>query len=282
MSYKIYNYKTYDLAELSYQKPVKSTRGNVYSCNVDKPFDVLFQSKEIVLPSDVEVGDREAYIQVDANDSDFGDFIRRLDEHNIEYIYNNCKDWFERELPFDAIKDFYIANVREDGRVRMPIPVVKRRLDIKIYDSAKNILDESALVAGTRIVIVFRVNGLKFFKKECIMDMDVVQILVMRPVVEKVVEDVRKPVAVAATEEKSKPVQKKEELEVFNRIRFREELKNKKEVARIAFEEAEKAQREADSLKNRAMELAKELKKMEEEYYREDDAEDDLQDDDEE
>lgn len=274
MSYKIYNYKTYDLSELSYQKPVKSARGNVYSCNVDKPFDVLFQSKEIVLPSDVEVLEREAFIHVDTVNNDFGDFLRRMDEHNINYIFNNCTDWFERELPYDAIKDFYIANIREDGTVRMPIPVVKKRLDIKIYDSAKNILDETALVAGTRIVIVFRVNGLKFYKKECVMDMDVVQILVMRPTlmekVEKVVEEVKK---VADVE-----VKKAEELEVFNRIRFREELKNKKEVARIAFEEAEKAQREADNLKNRAMELAKELKKMEEEYYREDDA-DDIQDD---
>jgi len=274
MSYKIYNYKTYDLSELSYQKPVKSARGNVYSCNVDKPFDVLFQSKEIVLPSDVEVLEREAFIHVDTVNNDFGDFLRRMDEHNINYIFNNCTDWFERELPYDAIKDFYIANIREDGTVRMPIPVVKKRLDIKIYDSAKNILDETALVAGTRIVIVFRVNGLKFYKKECVMDMDVVQILVMRPTlmekVEKVVEEVKK---VAEVE-----VKKAEELEVFNRIRFREELKNKKEVARIAFEEAERAQREADNLKNRAMELAKELKKMEEEYYREDDA-DDIQDD---
>jgi len=279
MSYKIYNYKTYDLTELSYQKPVKSARGNVYSCNVDKPFDVLFQSKEIVLPSDVEVSEREAFIHVDTVNSDFGDFIRRMDEHNINYIFNNCTEWFERELPYEAIKDFYIANIREDGTVRMPIPVVKRRLDIKIYDSAKNILDETALVAGTRIVIVFRVNGLKFYKKECVMDMDVVQILVMRPtVVEKVVEEAKK-VAEVETTTSTPSLQKKEEMEVFNRIRFREELKNKKEVARVAFEEAEKAQREADNLKNRAMELAKELKKMEEDYYREDDDADDIQDD---
>jgi len=271
MSYKIYNYRTYDLSEITYQKPVKSSRGNVYTCNVDKPYDVLFQTREIVLPRAIEVGDREASVYVDVANDDhgFGDFIRRLDEHNIEYIYKNCVEWFDRELPYDAIKDFYITNTREDGLVRIPIPVVRKKIDIKIFDSSKNILGESVLVEGARIVLVFRVNGLKFYKKECVLDMDVVQILVVRLAESESASSASSASSKAVSRESQN---RREELEVFNRIRFREELKNKKEVARIAFEEAERAQREADVLKTKAMDLAKELKKMEEEYYREDDS----------
>ena len=58
--------------------------------------------------------------------------------------------------------------------------------------------------------------------------------------------------------------------DMVQRIQFREKLKEKKEQARIAFEEAEKTQLLADTLKEKASLLARELKELEDEYYKDD------------
>ena len=93
------------------------------------------------------------------------------------------------------------------------------------------------------------------------MDIDVVQIMLMRPRVNAII-----PVNDIITEKESNNYKN----DMVQRIQFREKLKEKKEQARIAFEEAEKTQLLADTLKEKASLLARELKELEDEYYKDD------------
>ena len=114
---------------------------------------------------------------------------------------------------------------------------------------------------GSKVVLVFRINGLKFLRKQCIMDIDVVQIMLMRPRVNAII-----PVNEIIPEKESNSYKN----DMLKRIQFREKLKEKKEQARIAFEEAEKTQLLADTLKETATLLSRELKQLEDEYYKDD------------
>jgi len=97
------------------------------------------------------------------------------------------------------------------------------------------------------------------------MDIDVVQIMLMRN---------RESVVIPSNEigfSKNVPITDSTvKNDMLNRIQFREKLKEKKEQARLAFEEAEKAQLHADTLKERTTQLAKEYKQLEEEFYKDD------------
>ena len=271
-TYQIFNYRNYDLAELTYQKPVKS-RGNSYNCLVDKSYDTLFQTKDIILKSGIIQTDREAHIDIDVSGTDLEEFIKNMDASNINYIHKKCVDWFDHELPFDTIKEFYISNLVE-GVLRLNIPLVRKKIDIRVFDNKKRLIESSELVPGSKVVMVFRVNGLKFLKKECIMDLDVVQIMLMKPNEPNVIVPTKQIKDSVQNENRSQAQEETRQIpkpsnEVLSRIQFRENLKKKKEIARLAFEEAEKAQLEADLLKERASKLAKELKDLEDEYYRE-------------
>jgi len=123
------------------------------------------------------------------------------------------------------------------------------------------LVEYNEIKEGSKVVLVFRINGLKFLKKQCIMDIDVVQIMLMRPRVNAII-----PVNEIITEKESNSYKN----DMVQRIQFREKLKEKKEQARIAFEEAEKTQLLADTLKEKASLLARELKQLEDEYYKDD------------
>ena len=137
-TYRIFNYKDYDVSEIAYQKPVKS-RGNSYNCLVDKPYDILFQTKDIFLKTGIVQNEREAHLDIDISGTDLEDFVKKLDDANINYIHKNCVEWFDHELPYDTIKEFYISNI-VDGILRLSIPLVKKKIDIRVFDSKKRLL----------------------------------------------------------------------------------------------------------------------------------------------
>ena len=286
-TYQIYNYKHFNLNELSYEQPIKS-RGNSYNCLVDKPFDILFQTKDTILKTGIVQrtwNENQAHIDIDVAGTDLEEFMKRLDEHNINYIFKKCVDWFDHELPYETIKEFYISNI-VDGVLRLSIPVVRKKIDIKVFDNKKRLINHDELKPGSKVVLVFRINGLKFLKKECLMDLDVVQIMLMRPTetttipTQKILNQSEEN-GVPIAQNVEQPQNPKPVNEVLTRIQFRDNLKKQKELARQAFEDAEKAQLEADRLKEYAARLAKELKEMEDDYYREEEEvyEDDSEED---
>jgi hypothetical protein len=259
--YKIFNYKTFEIAELSYQNPSK-LRGNIYICHPDKPFDILIQTKDTVLKTGIIENDKEAYIELDVRGTDLHNFIENIDKYNIGYIHKKCKDWFDEELPFQAINEFYISNLN-NGILKVAIPYIRKKIEIKVYDDKKNLVEYSDLKEGSKVVLCFRINGLKFLKKQCIMDIDVIQIMLMRQRESSII-----PANDVITNQPSGNSDYKNEM--LNRIQFKERLKQKKEEARLAFEEAEKTQLLADNLKEKASLLARELKQIEDEYYKDD------------
>jgi hypothetical protein len=235
-------------------------------CNFDKPFDVLIQTKDSILNSGIVENDKEAYVEVDVKGTDLQSFIEKIDAFNIEYIHKKCKEWFDQELPYQAIKEFYISNVDSNGVLKIAIPFIRKKVEIKVYDDKKNLVEYNNITPGCKVVLIFRINGLKFLKQKCIMDIDVVQIMLMRN---------RESVVIPSSEivfptTTSQPTDTTVKNEMLNRIQFREKLKEKKEQARLAFEEAEKAQLYADTLKEKTTQLARELKQLEDEYYKDD------------
>jgi hypothetical protein len=201
---------------------------------------------------------------VNTEGSDFKDFMVNLDKYNVDYIYKSCKNWFASELPFETVLDFYKTHIN-GNEIKMNIPLIRKKIEIKVYDEKRTVVPYEHLVENSKVVLVWRLNGLKFLKKECVMDIDIVQIMLMKS---------KETVVIPVPGDKDSSVSENtggsgKNAEVLRRMQFREELRAKKEAARLAFEEAEQSQLRANELKQNAARLACELKQMEDEYYRE-------------
>jgi hypothetical protein len=269
-SYKIYDIRNFDFSNITYGDPQK-TRGNAYICSIEKDHDIVFQSGTLTMDEAIHQTDKECYIKVNIDNTEMKKFITELDEYNINYIYQNSVKWFANEkLPLNQIRGFYKSNLK-DNQLTMTIPVIKKKIELRVYDEKKNIVPIEELGPDTKVVLVWRLNGIKFFKKECIIDSDVIQILYIRSKPQNL-----KPIEQDPSEN-TKQIQNNE---LLRRIQFRDELKSKKEKATQAFVEAEQARLHADELKSIASQLALEVKEMEDEYYKEEADDYDESDDD--
>ena len=258
-SYKIYDIRNVDFSNITYGDPQK-TRGNAYICSVEKDHDIVFQSGPLILNERVEQTDKDCFIKVNIENTEMKKFITDIDEYNINYIYQNSEKWFANEkLPLNQIRGFYKSNLKEND-LTMAIPVIKKKIEVRVYDDKKNLVPIEELSPNSKIVLVWRLNGIKFFKKECVIDSDVIQILYIRPKVNipKTIE-----------QNTSENTLNNKNSELLRRIQFRDEFKLKKEKATLAFAEAEKARLHSDELKSLASQLALEVKEMEDEYYKE-------------
>lgn len=250
-SYKIVNYKTFDLKTLKYANPEK-TRGGAFFIKVDTDYELLFYPKEpFVLNTGFTLSEKGSYININLKDTEFGAFIRALDAYNIDCIHQNCKKWFGNDLPLNVIKQFYVSNMDENYNLKLQIPMSKKTVDIKVFDDKKNVIEHTNLIEGIQIILVVRYLGIKFLKHEAVMDLDAVQIMVHKP----------KPVEVIP----SHPIAQVGET-IFKRMQQKELLIEKTEQVRLAFQEAERAQLVYQELQKKAMELSRELHEIQEEY----------------
>ena len=250
-SYKIVNYKTFDLKTLKYANPEK-TRGGAFFIKVDTDYELLFYPKEpFVLNTGFTLSEKGTHININLKDTEFGAFIRTLDNYNIDCIHQNCKKWFGNDLPLNVIKQFYVSNMDENYNLKLQIPMSKKTIDIKVFDDKKNVIEHTNLIEGIQIIIVVRYLGIKFLKHEAVMDLDAVQIMVHKP----------KPVEVIPPQ----PTAQVGET-IFKRMQQKELLIEKTEQVRLAFQEAERAQLVYQELQKKAMELSRELHDIQEEY----------------
>jgi len=249
-SYKIVNYKTFDLKTLKYANPEK-TRGGAFFIKVDTDYELLFYPKEpFVLNTGFTLSEKGTHININLKDTEFGAFIRSLDDYNIDCIHQNCKKWFGNDLPLNVIKQFYVSNMDENYNLKLQIPMSKKTIDIKVFDDKKNVIEHTNLIEGIQIIIVVRYLGIKFLKHEAVMDLDAVQIMVHKP---KPVEVIPQPTAQVGET-------------IFKRMQQKELLIEKTEQVRLAFQEAERAQLVYQELQKKAMELSRELHDIQEEY----------------
>jgi len=254
-AYKVFNYKTIDLNEISFLGP-NEIRTNVYLCAIDAEYDILFQTRELELKTGIITEEREAYLDVNIEGTDFQDFLIKLDEHNVQTSIKNVKEWFNQELSHEAIRNYYKSNINQ-GVLRMNVPYNRKKINVNVYDDSKNAISPDELFEGAKVVIVFRLNGLRYNSKKCIMDLDIVQIMLMKPK-EKVVIPVQNLNLTNRSSESKQDIAKK--MELSNKIR------EKKQEVHNLYTELQQAELKVQELKNNFCELSKELKDLEEAF----------------
>jgi hypothetical protein len=258
-AYKVFNYKTIDLNEISFLSP-NEVRTNVYLCATDTEYDILFQTRELELKSGIITDEKEAYLDVNIEGTDFQEFMVKLDEHNVQTSINNVKEWFNQELSSDAIRNYYKSNINE-GILRMNVPFSRKKINVNVYDDKKNSISPSELSEGAKVVIVFRLNGLRYNSKKCIMDLDIIQVMLMKPK-EKVVIPVENLNLTNRSTESRQDIAKK--MELAHKIR------EKKQHVHNLYTELQTAELKVQELKNNFTQVAKELKDLEEEFGEDD------------
>ncbi len=126
-------------------------------------------------------------IEIPINKMDFYEFFITMDELNINKTFSNSNEWFNKELPFEAIDDMYkrtIKPIKKDinPNIRIKIPNENGKIQCSLYnqdriymglDELRNVKNED-----TEIILILHLRGLKIYKTSFIFDVYVSQMKV--------------------------------------------------------------------------------------------------------
>ena len=189
MNTRLLNFEKYDVNELIYDNP-KPIRGSAFLAKISGD-RILFQTPILKNISGIEQDSKGCNIELELDDTDvpFTNFLRKIDEFNVKYTFENSTAWFNDNLPYEIIDDFYIPtiknkNVKVDNSndtksinyIKCRIPTSKKIPDINIYNNKRELIDWKRIEPYTDTVALMELKGLKFLNNELICDWEIQQL----------------------------------------------------------------------------------------------------------
>jgi hypothetical protein len=162
-------YNNIDVDDIVLSSPDKLD--NCYMCNIRHNDNLLYiQTPSLSID---EITDE--YIVVNIPD-DFTSFINNLDDYNIKYTYNNCEEWFKKDIPYDAIEHMYENIDTDDNKLRIDLPYIKEKLQCKIFNDEKKCIELSDINDDDNLILILHFRGLKILKDNFHLDFYINQI----------------------------------------------------------------------------------------------------------
>jgi len=172
-------YKNVNIKDITLSNPEKLS--NSYICNLCYNEQPLYIQTPILKVDYIKHDEEEQYIDVEINDKDFIDFMLEIDENNIKYTFDNNENWFNKDIPYEAIENMYIDQEileSDDNKYNMKfkLPFIKNKIQCNIYDINKENIDMEKLNDESNIILILHLKGLKIMKESFYLDCYINQI----------------------------------------------------------------------------------------------------------
>ena len=165
------DYKSIDVNDIRLGNPDKLD--DCYLCNLTYNEQLLYVQTSSFSIDEIT----KEYLVLNITD-DFYKFIEDLEKNIIKETFNNCEEWFKRDIPYDAIDNMYENIDLEGNKLKIKFTYVKDRLQCKIFNN-KEIIPLSDLKIDDRIMLILHFKGLKIFKGDYHLDFYINQLKVV-------------------------------------------------------------------------------------------------------
>tara|TARA_B100001248_G_C27375190_1_gene453869 strand:- start:600 stop:1205 length:606 start_codon:yes stop_codon:yes gene_type:complete len=157
---KFINYKNLEMSNIIYKEPINkiSTIFNNNKTNVEPLliYTPVLRVKKIV--------NNKLTLDL-TNNTEFYDFLRRIDELNISNSYFNSKNWFKKDISLSTIEDYYDSPINNNkNEVQLSIPINSNKelqLDY-ILDENKKYTNIHAIKDDILVKLNIKYVGIKF------------------------------------------------------------------------------------------------------------------------
>ena len=176
-------YNEISLDNIKYNKPVKVETS--YMCSMgysDTQEPIYIQTPKLKCKIDFDnIGNLDVIIP-----NDFSRFLISLDENNIKNTFSNSKEWFNKELPYEAIDDMYQNTIKdtdiERNNLRVKIPIENDKILCSIYNQDKIYMNFDDLKKfkndNLDMILILHLRGLKIYRTKFVLDVYVSQMKV--------------------------------------------------------------------------------------------------------
>ena len=104
-----------------------------------------------------------------------------MDDKNIKTTFQKSQDWFNKELPLEAIDDMYKRSTKPfkkntNPNLKFRLPIVKNKIQCGVYNQQRVFVDINEIKEGSELILVLHIRGLKFLKQHFYCDCYISQI----------------------------------------------------------------------------------------------------------
>ena len=177
---RILNYKNLDFQKLDYYPPQKTSNNYLVSTIYYKflkntPLPIYLETPRLKTTTGIFKIDGEFFIDVELDlegfNSSFYDFLSAIDEKNVLTCHYNSNEWFNQQLPFNTIEDFYKSpiKIKTNGNkpvFRLKIPTFKGKLMLEVYNDKKKMVNINKICPDDDLIAIIRFSGLRYSSKE--------------------------------------------------------------------------------------------------------------------
>ena len=278
----IIKYDELNTNKINYSKPERVGQSFFGSISYGEGLKPLYiQTPKIKSLTNVkELCDKKApYLEVEvpSNKLDLYDVFLSLDDKNIKETVKSSNDWFNKELPLEAIDEMYKRSTKPFKKntcpkIKIRLPLVKNEIKCPVYNQRRVFVDINDIKEKSEMILIIHIRGLKFLKSYYYCDCYISQIKLFQEnepkysiindysILEDDIEDYSDIFNQEIIESANQLLKEKEEVE--NKLKEEQEKKLKEEQEKKLKEEQEKKLKEEQE-KKKMIEKEIEKKRLE-------------------
>lgn len=180
--------RSFDFTKLSLSKPTLISGGNYFIRFKKDNYPLYVQPPRCYTRNGFIKNGRKYYTDLLFNNDDeyFIQWLEKLEEHCVQYIYDNRNNWFDGDMEKPDIENYFTSplKVYKSGKfylVRTNIPTSLEKPSIKIFDESENIVDFTSITETTHLMSILEIQGIKCSARSFQIELEMKQALVLTP-----------------------------------------------------------------------------------------------------
>jgi hypothetical protein len=170
-------------------KPTNISGSNYFIKYVLNEYPLYIQSPKCKIKQGIQKGTKKLFCDlIFTNENDeFIQWLENLEKHSCKKIFENREKWFDTELDENDVEDMFLSplKVYNSGKfykVRVNIPTVLGKCNLKVYDENENIVDYENIKENDNIISILEIQGIRCSPRSFQIDLEMKQLLVLKPI----------------------------------------------------------------------------------------------------
>ena len=170
----ILKYDQVRLSDINYSRPEKMGSSYFGSFSFGETLQPLYiQTPKVKCKVNVsDLKDKKnPYLEIEIPSTNFDlyDLFLSIDDQNIKNTLHKSEEWFQKEIPLEAIDDMYKRITKpfkkgENPTMKFRLPVIKNEIQTTVYNQQRVFINIEDIKEDSEVILILHLRGLKFLK----------------------------------------------------------------------------------------------------------------------
>ena len=181
-------FQQFDFQRISLSSPIRVGNGNYFMKYKANEQSLYVQPPQSLTKQGIISVSKKHYIDLlfTNEDTDFIQWMEKLEETSVGYIYNNRAKWFDGDMEKDDIENYFSSPFRifRSGKyyiLRVGIATTLGLPAVKVYDSDENEVSVDDISDTTQIMCILEIKGIKCGTRNFQIEMETKQLMIVKP-----------------------------------------------------------------------------------------------------